>query len=147
MEIQVSDSIVELNALIKSELWYDFYVASFDGRSMVLKGSLDTSYGHNLEIYLKQVSYVDAPIEWKIDTDEPIVAQIFSREDLEEYQRERYLDTTDGIVLGFKAECFDSKQWFYFVVQSFSFLHKGKWDSWKWYDGPNPPPIAGINRG
>jgi hypothetical protein len=45
-------------------------------------------------------------------------------------------------VLGFSAECFDSLQWVYFAADSFIFTHKGMWDEWKWYDSPNPPPVA-----
>lgn len=138
------DCINELNTIIKGEKWYDFYIASFDGESIVLKGTLDMAYGHNLEIYLKHVSYVDAPTEWKTDTEEAVVVQLFSQNDLEEKFRERYFDNASGIVFGFKAECFSSKQWFHFVAESLSFLHKGKWESWEWYDGPNPPPIAGA---
>ncbi|QDQ27029.1 hypothetical protein FNU76_12025 [Chitinimonas arctica] len=139
------EKINELNSIIKEELWYDFYIDSYKNESIVLKGTLDASYGHNLEIRLEQVSYIDAPLQWKTDTTDDIVVSIFSKEDFGEEARKRYFDNASGLIFGFKAECFDSKQWFYFIAQSFSFLHKGKWDSWSWYDKPTPPPIAGIN--
>lgn len=138
------DDVDALARIIKGEKWYDFYLASYDGRSAIIKGTLDISYGHNLEIRLDDVRYIDAPVAWKTDTTAEEVIRAFKREDLEDHLRKRFFDQDGQWVLGFRAECFDSAQWFYFAAASFTFTHRGIWDEWKWYDSPNPPPLAGI---
>jgi hypothetical protein len=138
------DDMTTLSNIIKGEKWYDFYFAIYDGNSVLIKGTLDITYGHNLEIRLKGVHYIDAPTEWKTDTSAVEVVRLFKNEDFDEGTRKRYFDQGGQWALGFNAECFDSAQWFYFVIDSFTFTHKGKWDEWNWYDSPNPPPIAGA---
>lgn len=135
------NDVEALNRLIKDEKWYDFYLARYDGHSALIKGTLDLSYGHNLEIHLEDVRYIDAPTAWKTDTTVAEVVKLFKSTDLDPRLRQRFLDQGGQWVLGFNAECFDSAHWFYFTIESFTFIHKGKWDEWQWSDAR---PIPGL---
>lgn len=141
--MSIHDIADQLDGLIRAEKWYDFYVASLTGTTLHVRGTLDATFGYNLDIHFDGVRYLDAPMQWKTDTEVDRVMKVFGKDDLDPALRRRFFDQGGEYAIGFLAECFDSQQWFFVVADDIAFTHGGKWDSWQWYEGEKPPPLAG----
>ena len=135
--------IEALNKIVKSEDWYDFNLMSFDGKDVVIRGTLDESLGYNLEIFLRNVNFINAPMDWKVDTSNSEVVGIFHEGDFDAETRKIYFDKFQDPMIGFYAEFFDVQKWIYFMAKDISFDYKGEWGKWAWYDKKAPPQLAG----
>lgn len=128
----MDDKLLDLNKIIKSELWYDFHVMSYNGVDLLINGTLDDFYGYNLTILMKNVSYIAAPMEWRVDTTLPVIIQKFEKNDLSDEMQKKIFDKKNDAVIGFRIECFDSSQWIFFATESLEYVYKGKWENWDW---------------
>ncbi len=142
-DVNMREIIEALNKIVKSEDWYDFNLMSFDGKDVVIRGTLDESLGYNLEIFLRDVNFINAPMDWKVDTSNSEVVGIFHEGDFDEETRKIYFDKFQDPMIGFYAEFFNVQNWIYFMAKNISFNYKGEWGQWAWYDKKAPPKLAG----
>jgi hypothetical protein len=73
MTSDIRDTVKEINGLIRKELWFDFHVFKYDGRSLTIAGGPDLCYYHQLEIIFENVFFFHGFFaEWKSDTSQPV---------------------------------------------------------------------------
>lgn len=109
-----------LNAAIMAHPWMDFYLVGFDETRAVIRGTLDMSYGYQLQIEFTGVGYIDCPTSWKTDTR----SEVFSRPDpatLPEEARNRFFDNGGGEVFRFAVNGFCGPWFAYIVAQEMRF--------------------------
>lgn len=103
-----------LNEAIRAHPWMDFYLVSLDETHAVVRGTLDMSYGYQIQVEFTEVGYIDCPTSWKTDT----ASEVFSRpprEALPEDARQRFFDNNGGEVFRFAVEGFHGP-WFAHIV-------------------------------
>ena len=61
----------EINHYIQSKPWLDFEVMEYVGETLKIKGSLDTSAPHDVEIWFHDVFFSCLLTEWRTDTASP----------------------------------------------------------------------------
>ena len=79
-EEQARRAVDEINAHLLQMPWLDFEVMEYRGETLVVRGSLDTSTSHDVEIKFKGVFFVSLPVEWKTDTRRPPLAVMMAEE-------------------------------------------------------------------
>jgi hypothetical protein len=73
MTADIKQTVQEIDGLIRKELWFDFYVFRYDGRSLTIAGGSDLSYCHQLEIIFENVFFFHGFFSgWKSDTSQPV---------------------------------------------------------------------------
>ncbi|MFV0678189.1 hypothetical protein [Variovorax sp. tm] len=110
-----------LNAAIMEHPWMDFYLVSLDETCAIVRGTLDMSYGYQLQIEFTDVGYIDCPTNWKTDTS----SEVFSRlppEALPDDARKRYFDNNGGDVFRFAVEGFHGPWFAHIVAKEMRFL-------------------------
>ncbi len=103
-----------LNETIMEYPWMDFYLVSLDETRALVRGTLDISYGYQLQIEFVGVGYIDCPASWKTDTGK----EVFSRplpEMLPDELRRRLFDNNGGEVFRFAVDGFHGP-WFAYIV-------------------------------
>ncbi len=63
--------VSDINSHLQQMPWQDFEVMEYQGDTMILMGSIDTSSSHDIEIRFDGVFFVSLPMEWKTDTSIP----------------------------------------------------------------------------
>jgi hypothetical protein len=71
---QVKQAVEEINAFLQLQPWCDFEVMEYQGDTLVIMGSLDTTAPHDVEVRFKGVYFLSLPMEWKTDTTAPPLA-------------------------------------------------------------------------
>jgi len=67
-------TISQIDKFIRNNEWFDFHVWKYDGRSLVISGSIDLTYYHKLEIIFEDVFFVSAFFqEWHSDTSKTVI--------------------------------------------------------------------------
>src|SRR5689334_12910663 len=56
----MENTVLEIDKIIRQNLFFDFYVLKYDGNSLIIAGSNDLSYYHTLEIIFEDVYFVSA---------------------------------------------------------------------------------------
>jgi hypothetical protein len=120
-----------LDVAIRAYPWMDFHLVAYDEVSLIVRGTLDLSYGYQLQIEFGDVGYLDCPMTWRTATH----AQVFSKVDpatLRDDARERFFDGNGGEVFRFAVEGVH-RPWFAHVVAArmrfFAAAH-GEYLSW-----------------
>lgn len=111
-----------LNAAIMGHPWMDFYLVSLDETRAVVRGTLDMSYGYQLQIEFIGVGYIDCPTSWKTDTS----SEVFSKlppEALPKEARERFFDNNGGEAFRFAVEGFHGPWFAHIVAKEMRFLN------------------------
>ncbi|MBA0186382.1 hypothetical protein WBW39_19890 [Pectobacterium versatile] len=67
------DLVQKINMHEWRESWLDFSIFSYDRGRLVIAGSDDLSYYHNLEIIFIQPAFIDGVTEWSCDVSEEFV--------------------------------------------------------------------------
>ena len=65
--MKITNKIDEANLLIKKFPWIDFFIVSLDEHKMVIFGTMDSSFGKQVEIIMENVCYIDMPTSWKMN--------------------------------------------------------------------------------
>ncbi|POD91404.1 hypothetical protein BV924_21235 [Pectobacterium odoriferum] len=65
--------IEEINAREWKRPWLDFSIFSYDRGKLIVAGSYDLSYYHNLEITFIQPEFIDGVTEWSCDVSENFI--------------------------------------------------------------------------
>ena len=53
-----------INTILATNEIPDFWIQEFNGINLILRGSFDFFYYHNLEVEFKEVSYISLPVEF-----------------------------------------------------------------------------------
>lgn len=61
LAMKITNKIDEANFLIKKFSWIDFFIVSLDEHKMVIFGTMDSSFGKQVEIIMENVCYIDMP--------------------------------------------------------------------------------------
>jgi hypothetical protein len=75
-EQQVKQAVDEINAYLQRQPWCDFEVMEYQGDTLIIMGSLDTTAPHDVEVQFKGISFLSLPMEWKTDTAAPPLAVV-----------------------------------------------------------------------
>lgn len=102
---EVRKTVEELDNLIRQQLWFDFQVFSYIGSDLIISGSTDFAYYHQLELCFHNVFFASAYFRnWRSDTTKPVFV---IPEQLESYQSNIQLEIEQGCRLFlFKTEDF-----------------------------------------
>ncbi len=73
-EEEAKRAVDEINAYLQRQPWCDFEVMEYQGDTLIIMGSLDTSAPHDIEIRFKDISFLSLPKEWRTDTAAPPLA-------------------------------------------------------------------------
>src|SRR5882724_11984100 len=65
--------VVEIDGVIRQNLWFDFYILKYDGNNLTLAGSTDLTYYHTLEIIFEEVFFVSSFQGWRSDTNKVVI--------------------------------------------------------------------------
>jgi len=103
-----------LNAAIMEHPWMDFYLVSLDETRALVRGTLDISYGYQLQIEFIGVGYIDCPASWKTNTGKRVFSKP-SPETLPDEMRQRLFDNNGGDVFRFAVDGFHGP-WFAHIV-------------------------------
>ena len=70
----LKEIVNQIDALIRQKrLWFDFHVLSYDGRKLIIAGSEDLTYYHQLEVIFEDVFFFSGYFdEWHSDTSQPV---------------------------------------------------------------------------
>lgn len=73
MTDEAREIVKKIDAVIKQNAWFDFSVAAYDGRNLVITGSTDFCYYHELEVHFHGVFFASVYFrDWKSDTTQPV---------------------------------------------------------------------------
>lgn len=73
MTDETRKTVEKIDAAIRQNAWFDLDVAAYDGRNLVIRGSTDFSYYHELEIHFHGVFFASIYFrDWKSDTTQPV---------------------------------------------------------------------------
>lgn len=133
MTDETRKSVEKIDALIRQNAWFDFQVSSYDGSNLVISGSIDFSYYHELEVTFHNVFFASGYFrDWKSDTTHAVFR---TPEPEEAYQLNFQLEIEEGYDLFiFKVE--DSKNNVVIASESISF----NTDTVLYYYRENLPP-------
>jgi len=70
----LKEIVNQIDAVIRRKrLWFDFHVYSYDGRKLIIAGSEDLTYYHQLEVIFEGISFFSGYFdEWHSDTSKPV---------------------------------------------------------------------------
>ena len=67
-------AVNEIDNYIRENTWFDFHVWRYDGRNLIISGSIDLTYYHKLEIVFKDVFFASTFFEsWRSNTNKPVI--------------------------------------------------------------------------
>ncbi|MCF6404879.1 hypothetical protein L3C95_18410 [Chitinophaga filiformis] len=74
MENNLTEIANQIDTIIRHErLWFDFTVFHYDGRKLIIAGSDDLTYYHQLEVIFEDVFFFSGYFDgWKSETQEPV---------------------------------------------------------------------------
>jgi hypothetical protein len=75
-EQQVKQAVDEINTYLQHQPWCDFEVMEYQGTTLVVMGSLDTTAPHDVEVRFEDVFFLSLPMTWKTDTAAPALAVV-----------------------------------------------------------------------
>ncbi len=65
--------INEIDTIIRSNDWFEFYILNYDGRTLKIGGGIDLVYSHSLEIVFTDIFGVHGFFEiWNSNTKKPV---------------------------------------------------------------------------
>ena len=64
----MKDILLNLNKIIHQYKWFDFELDSINKSNLVILGSTDFSYYHELEIVFEDLHFIQCPRNWSVDT-------------------------------------------------------------------------------
>ncbi len=74
LTLMIKNIVSEIDQIIRKNEWFDFHVLQYDGHNMIIGGSIDLTYHHNLELIFEDVFYVSAYFNgWHTDTDKTVI--------------------------------------------------------------------------
>ena len=74
MDSNNRSTVKQIDDFIRKNLWFDFQLWLYDGRKLVIVGSTDLTYYHELEIIFTDVFFASTYFEgWRSDTEKPVV--------------------------------------------------------------------------
>ncbi|MPM83908.1 hypothetical protein SDC9_130978 [bioreactor metagenome] len=122
----------DINDCLKKYPWMDFYVVGLNEIEMIIYATMDSSQGYQLSISLNDVSYIDMPMRWKIDTEEeyPIKSIFFSS--MEKKDVDRFLDNGAGNLYCFSAETVLGKAEYHIAAKNLTFTDYGVHNYQRW---------------
>ena len=118
MTNEMRKAVEEIDAVIRQNAWFDFQVSSYDGSNLVISGSTDFTYYHELEVTFHNVFFASGYFrDWKSDTTQSVFRM---PEQEEAHQMNFQLEIEEGYEL-FIFEVEDSKNDVIVVVRSISY--------------------------
>ena len=112
--------------------WLDMYLVGFDEVGLTLVGTMDSTYGYQMEFKFKNVAYIDMPTSWHAKIDAGFIRKTKSS-DMSAIEIVRYFDDAPGDLYSFSAETTSGEAIYHIAAMSFSFSScgKDKYLSWK----------------
>ena len=74
MDSKHKSTVKQIDDFIRKNLWFDFQLWLYDGRNLIIAGSIDLTYYHELEIIFTDVFFASTFFEgWRSDTEKPVI--------------------------------------------------------------------------
>ena len=119
LAMKITNKIDEANFLIKKFSWIDFFIVSLDENKMVIFGTMDSSFGKQVEIIMENVCYIDMPTSWKMNIKENNPIKFISQNNMTEAFVNKFLDNGKGDLFMFSAESFMGETFYHIAASSF----------------------------
>ena len=116
MQIEIVQTVNEIDAIIRSNPFFDLYVYSYDTDKLIIAGSQDLTYYHTLEIIFEDVLFVSGKFT-KLSTDKK--SPIISMPENSKFLNIKY-EIEQGYNL-FRISVEDLKNNFFVAAKSISF--------------------------
>ena len=103
MTDETRKAVEEIDVVIRRNAWFDFQISTYDGSNLIISGSTDSLYYHELEVTFHNVFFVSGYFhDWKSDTTHPVFR---TPEQEEAYQMNFQFEIEEGYDLFiFKVE-------------------------------------------
>jgi hypothetical protein len=105
---KINKTISQIEKAITKELWLDFDIMNFNGRTLLVTGTIDRTYKHTLEILFEDVFAILSPTEWTWDKKENSKVLELLNEDESKSFNLKYSVVVDHKVFRFNAENIDN---------------------------------------
>ncbi len=116
--------INEISKVLKRNEWCDMEIYDYNNNDLFIRGCVEiTDQNYFIELKFHDVSYIDAPISWTVDTREEYILKFAEKEsipiDSPEFQK--YFHLGGDYLFSFLAEFFNSKDWIHIVANSLEY--------------------------
>jgi len=102
--MNTEDTIKKINEFTKQFIYYEFSIYHYSKEKLIVVGSPDISYYHNLEIHLNDLFYVQAKCTWIADTNKPVVQSLNDAE-LIEFNKENKIEVGYNTIKFLDRDC------------------------------------------
>lgn len=76
-------NIERINGTVMKSITYEFQITNINKEVLILLGSQDLFYGHNMEILFKEPHFIESKVNWRVLTDNHVCFKLLGDEDYE----------------------------------------------------------------
>jgi len=116
----MKEEIEAVNNVIKSYVFLDFYIYKMDRSNLILVGSQDFSYYHNIEIHFINVFSVISNTFYSVNTNIPFISLLEDADELKEISLQYGIEIGNKV---FKMISEEGKE-FHIVAETIQLFHK-----------------------
>lgn len=80
-----------INEFVRQNVFFEFSIYAYSGRKLILGGSPDLLYYHNLEIHFSEPFFISGKTSWVADTDK-VAIEHPSEEELMDYNLKNWIE-------------------------------------------------------
>lgn len=117
----MKNTIDEISKILKEKEWCDMEIDSISNNDLIIKGCMElTDQDYFIEFKFCDVSYIDAPLSWTVDTREECMFKYVDKEliPVDSSGFQKYFHLGGDYMFSFLAEFFNSKDWIHIVANS-----------------------------
>lgn len=89
--MSIEQTINKINDFVKQFNFYEFSIYHYSKEKLIVVGSPEMSYYHNLEIHFNNIFYLETKCSWIVDTGKPILQSLQNIE-LFEFNKENKIE-------------------------------------------------------
>lgn len=71
--MSINNSIKLINEFVKEKAFFDLTIKAYSIDNLLIVGSTDLSYYHNIEIWFNKVGRICCANDWHVDTGKPVL--------------------------------------------------------------------------
>lgn len=72
-ETEIEEVIKRINEFLQEQLWMDFEIIEYSKLCLKIIGSIDISNAPTMELILRDVFFISAPLNWQTDTSKNVI--------------------------------------------------------------------------
>ncbi|WES67629.1 hypothetical protein [Superficieibacter sp. HKU1] len=117
----MKNTIDEISKTLKEKEWCDMEIDSISNNDLIIKGCMElTDQDYFIEFKFCDVSYIDAPLSWTVDTREECIFKYVDKKliSVDSSGFQKYFHLGGDYMFSFLADFFNSKDWIHIVANS-----------------------------